>query len=181
MILKCRAAVYAWFVPGHGAEGVLITGVYGSGKSSVAAEITYLLEQRDRPYALLDLDYLGWVADHAMGYRMMLRNLAAVAPNYHEAGIGVFVVAYFVRDRGALRSIREALGVPLRVVRLAVPWPDVERRLASDVTSGRQDDLRDAAESVARGEGLGVEDIVVENDRPVGVVAHEVMSWLGWL
>ena len=37
-----------------GAEGVLITGVYGSGKSSVAAEIGYLLEQRRQPYALLD-------------------------------------------------------------------------------------------------------------------------------
>jgi cellulose biosynthesis protein BcsQ len=44
----------------RGAEGVLLTGVYGSGKSSVAAEIAYLLERRDEPYALLDLDYLGW-------------------------------------------------------------------------------------------------------------------------
>jgi adenylylsulfate kinase-like enzyme len=42
------------------AEGVLITGVYGSGKSSVAAEIAYLLEQHGTPYALLDLDYLSW-------------------------------------------------------------------------------------------------------------------------
>ena len=40
-----------------GGEGVLITGVYGAGKSSVAAEITHLLEQQRRPYALLDLDY----------------------------------------------------------------------------------------------------------------------------
>jgi adenylylsulfate kinase-like enzyme len=30
----------------HEAEGVLLTGVYGSGKSSVAEEIAYLLEQR---------------------------------------------------------------------------------------------------------------------------------------
>ena len=29
-----------------------------------------------------------------MGYRMMLRNLAAVARNYLDAGIGFFVVAY---------------------------------------------------------------------------------------
>lgn len=36
--------------------GVLIAGVYGSGKSSVAAEIAYLLEQRRQPYA-----WLGWV------------------------------------------------------------------------------------------------------------------------
>jgi hypothetical protein len=70
---------------GPDADGVLITGVYGSEKSSVAAEITYLLEQRDQQYALLDLDYLGWVGDHAMGHRMMLRNLAAVAPNWFGA------------------------------------------------------------------------------------------------
>ena len=42
------------------AEGVLLTGVYGSGKSSLAKEIAYLLEQRGEPYALLDLDYLSW-------------------------------------------------------------------------------------------------------------------------
>jgi len=155
--------------------------VYGSGKSSVAAEITYLLEQRNQPYALLDLDYLGWVGEHAMGYRMMLRNLAAVAPNYRDAGIGVFVVAYFIRDLNALHSVREALGVPLRVVRLSVSLQDIERRLARDVTSGRGDDLRDAAASVAAGEGVGVEDIVINNDREVRTVAHEVMSWLGWL
>ena len=159
----------------------MITGVYGSGKSSVAAEITYLLEQRDQPYALLDLDYLGWVGDHSMGHRIMLRNLAAVAPTYRDAGIEIFVVAYFLRDLGALHSVREALGVPLRVVRLSVPWPAIEQRLASDVTSGRRDDLRDAASSVAGGEGVGVEDILVSNDRPVGMVAREVMSWLGWL
>jgi len=50
---------------------------------------------------------------------MMLRNLAAVAPHYRDAGISVFVVAYFVRDLAVLRSVREALGVPLRVVRLS--------------------------------------------------------------
>ncbi|MGH3402705.1 MAG: P-loop NTPase [Streptosporangiaceae bacterium] len=41
-------------------DAVLITGVYGSGKSSVAAEIAYLLEQQGDRFALLDLDYLGW-------------------------------------------------------------------------------------------------------------------------
>jgi adenylylsulfate kinase-like enzyme len=74
-------------------EGVPITGVYGSGKSTVAAEIAYLLEQRRQPYALLDLDFLGWGVgspDHeAAGFGLMLRNLAAVASNYREAGISV--------------------------------------------------------------------------------------------
>ena len=159
---------------------MLLTGVFGSGKSSVAAEISYLLEQQNELYALLDLDYLGWVGDHETGRATMLRNLAAVAPNFRELGVTTFVVAYFVRDRASLQGIKEALGVPLRVVRLSLPLQDIEHRLAADVTSGRRDDLRDAAASIAASEGVGVEDLVIKNDRPVSQIAHEVMTWLGW-
>ena len=87
-----------------GAEGVLITGVYGSGKSSVAAEIAYLLEQRRQPYALLDVDLPGLgrgrLLRHSAAYWLTLRNLASVVANYREAGVGTFVMAYFVRDHG---------------------------------------------------------------------------------
>jgi adenylylsulfate kinase-like enzyme len=169
----------------RGPDGVLITGVYGSGKSAVATEIAYLLEQRRQPYALLDLDYLGWGGDnfddHRAGFGLLLRNVAAVVSNYRDAGVSVFVAAYFVRDHDALRGVREAVGVPLRVVRLTVPLPDIEQRLAADLTSGRREDLREAASSIAAGEGVGVEDVVFANDRPAGAVAHEVMAWLGWL
>jgi adenylylsulfate kinase-like enzyme len=169
----------------RGPDGVLITGVYGSGKSSVAAEIAYLLEQRRQPYALLDLDYLGWGGDnfddHGAGLGLTLRNVAAVVSNYRDAGVSVFVAAYFVRDHTALRGVREAVGVPLRVVRLTVPLPEIEQRLAADLTTERREDLREAAASVAAGEGVGVEDVVIANDRPVGTVAYEVMAWLGWL
>jgi hypothetical protein len=166
-------------------DGVLITGVFGSGKSSVAAEISYALERRRRPFALLDLDYLGWGGDsfddHAAGFGLMLRNLAAVASNYRDAGVRTFVVAGFIRDRMALQSVRQAVAVHLRVVRLTVPLPQIEQRLAADVTSGRRDDLAAAAASLASGEGVGVEDLVLGNDRPVQVVAQEIMTWLGWL
>ena len=32
----------------------------------------------------------------------------------------------------------------------------------------------------AAGEGTGVEDVVISNDRPIGVVARDVMTFLGW-
>jgi len=169
----------------HEAEGVLLTGVYGSGKSSVAEEIAYLLEQRGEPYALLDLDYLSWAgdaaSDRASEFGLMLENLAAVAGNYRRAGIRLFVLAYFVRGPGEVQGVREALGLPLRVARLTVGLPDIERRLAGDVTSGRRDDLRAAAASIGAAEGTGVEDVVISNDRPIGVVARDVMTFLGWL
>jgi energy-coupling factor transporter ATP-binding protein EcfA2 len=169
----------------HEAEGVLLTGVYGSGKSSVAKEIAYLLEQRGEPYALLDLDYLSWAgdgtSDRASEFGLMLENLAAVAANYRRAGIRRFVLAYFVRSPGEVQGVREALGLPLRVARLTVRLPEIERRLAGDVTSGRRDDLRAAAASIAAAEGAGVEDVVIGNDRPIGAVARDVMTFLGWL
>jgi adenylylsulfate kinase len=168
----------------RGAEGVLLTGVYGSGKSSVAEEIAYLLEQRGEPYALLDLDYLSWAGvgagDRAGEFGLMLQNLAAVAANYRRAGTRLFVLAYFVRSSDEVRQVRLALGLPLRVVRLAVPLSGIERRLAGDVTTGRRDDLREAAASIAASEGTGVEDVAISNDRAIGLVAQEVMTFLGW-
>jgi len=86
------------------------------------------------------------------------------------------VRACFARGPGQVQAVREALGLPLRVV----PLPDIERRLASDVTSGRRDDLREAASSIAAAEGAGIEDLAIGNDRPIGVVARDVMTFLGW-
>ncbi len=75
----------------------------------------------------------------------------------------------------------EAAGLPLRAALLTVPLSEIERRLASDVTSGRRDDLREAAAQIAASEGAGVADVVISNDRPIAVVAREVMTFLGWL
>ena len=118
--------------------------------------------------------------DGSDGFGLMLRNLATVVPNYREAGISVFVLACFVPDHDALRGIREAIAVPLRVVRLSLPLSDIERRLAADVTTERREELREAARQLAAGEGAGIEDVVLANDRPVAIVARQVMSWLGW-
>jgi adenylylsulfate kinase len=172
-------------VNARGAEGVLVTGVYGSGKSSVAQEIAYLLEQRGEPFAVLDLDFLSWAgtghADRAAEFGLMLRNLSAVAANYRQAGIRLFVLAYFARSADEVDGVREAAGVPLRVVRLEVGLADIERRLSGDVTSGRRDDLREAASALQTKEGAGIEDVVIGNDRPIGAVAHDVLSFLGWV
>jgi hypothetical protein len=166
-------------------QSVLITGVYGAGKSTVAAEISYLLEQRHQPYALLDLDFLGWGVTNfdgrADGNPFLLPNLAAVVSNYREGGISVFVLARFVSSHDEVHGIRKAVGVPLRVVRLTVPLPEIEQRLAADVTTERREELREAARQIAAGEGAGLEDLVLANDRPVAVVAQQIMTWLGWM
>ncbi len=70
--------------------------------------------------------------------------------------------------------------MPLRVVRLTVPLHEIEKRLSSDVTTGRQDDLRQAAAQVASSQGAGIEDLTVSNDRPIRQVAGDILRWLAW-
>jgi adenylylsulfate kinase-like enzyme len=42
----------------EGREAVLINGLFGTGKSSVAVEMADILEKRGLPYAVVDLDWL---------------------------------------------------------------------------------------------------------------------------
>jgi len=165
-------------------EAVLITGVYGSGKSAVAQEIAYLLERQNAPYALLDLDFLGW-ADTGEGgrpawLRVMLRNLVALVGNYLEVGVRFFVLAGAIRDLAELEALKAELSMSLRVVRLTVPLQEIENRLLPDPTAGRRDDLRGAASWMAGSVGVGVEDRTVPNDRPIREVAADILEWLGW-
>jgi hypothetical protein len=163
---------------------VLITGVYGSGKSSVAEEMAAALEERNASYALLDLDFLAWFDTGEEGgpteHRMMLTNLAAVVDNYLAIGVRFFILAKAVRDAAELDDLKVGLPMPLKVVRLTVPLEEIEGRLSHDVTTGRRDDLREAAAWVAASTGVGIEDVAVPNDRQVREVAVEVLNWLGW-
>ncbi len=133
----------------RGVEAVLITGTYGVGKTSVIEEMAELVEERGAAYAVMDLDWLMWFdagsEDPAAGHRMMLKNLTAVVANYRAAGVRFFLLARAIRDRSELDSLKAELSIPLRVVRLVVPLEEIERRLASDVASGRQTDLKNAA------------------------------------
>jgi energy-coupling factor transporter ATP-binding protein EcfA2 len=166
-------------------SAVLLTGVYGSGKSTVAAEIAGILEARGLPYGALDLDWLGWFDNgeldhHGAGWGVMYANLSAVVGNYRRAGVRLFVLAWSVPGTAELDAIRAHLAMPLRVVRLTVPLAQIEQRLRADVTTERRDDLREAAEWIATSRGVGVEDLTVTNEGPIRQVATTILEWLGW-
>ena len=165
-------------------EAVLICGAYGSGKSTMAVEMAELLEGREVPYAAIDLDWLAWAnlpeAHGEAGHRLMLANLAPMIGNFRAAGMTRFVLAGLLSSANERESLREALGMHLRVVRLTLPIEEIERRIGSDPTTGRSEDLERAREQVAGEVGVGLEDVVVANDRPAGEVATEIVRWLGW-
>jgi adenylylsulfate kinase-like enzyme len=163
---------------------LLLTGVYGTGKSSVAAEIADILEKRSVPYAALDLDWLDWFQapdhDDAVARRLLTANLRAVVANYADAGVRRFILAGSIATEAELDEIRATVPAPMTVVRLTVPLDEIERRLQSDVTTGRRDDLRVAETWLAGDVGGGLEDFTLANEGPIRDVAMEILRRVGW-
>jgi len=159
----------------------------GSGKSAVTIAVGEALQRRGQPYALVDLDWLGWV-EPAPGSPLTQRavlaeNLRLIWPTFRAAGVARLVLARFLEDRAQLEEFRAALpGVPLAVVRLVAPAALIESRLrALDAGAQLAEHLAEFAGFAARGEASGLENAVVENgDRPLGDVAADVLAAVGW-
>lgn len=165
-------------------EAVLLTGLFGVGKSTIAAEMADLLDDAGAPYAAIDLDWLTWCHvgddDRTSEHAMLLRNLDAVVANYRAAGVRYFVLARWIRNRDELAGLVAAMAMPLHTVELAVPLDEITRRLATDPTAGRRDDLAESAAWVEKGIDPGLAEYTVENDRRVRDVAADILQWLGW-
>jgi hypothetical protein len=165
-------------------EAVLLTGLFGVGKSTIAAEMANLLEDAEVHYAALDLDWLTWCnvggGDRASEHAMLLRNLEAVMANYRAAGVRYYVLARWIHDRDELAGLAATMAMPLHTVELAVPLDEITRRLATDPTSGRRDDLAESAAWMEMGRGVGWAEYTVENDRRVRDVATDILQWLAW-
>jgi hypothetical protein len=168
-----------------GAQAVLLTGLFGTGKSTVAADLADVLEAAGVTYAVLDLDWLTWTnasgSTRADEHRMMLVNLKAVLTNFLDAGATHFVLARSVRDRHELTSLAVAIGMPLRTVELVLPYEEIARGIIADPTDGRRADLVRTASWTTQKLGSGLADVTVTNDRSVRVAALEILDWLDWL
>jgi hypothetical protein len=72
------------------------------------------------------------------------------------------------------------MAMPLHTVELAVPLDEITRRIGTDPTAGRQDDLAESVAWVEDGGGVGFADYTVDNDRPVREVAADILRCLAW-
>jgi hypothetical protein len=174
-------------VPVDGVDGVaavLLTGVYGSGKTTLAIELVDRLDDAGVHAAAIDLDWLGWYGaptgwDEHDDPRLTLEHLALMASRYAGVGVQRLVIAGTIPG-GTRERYAAAVGVPLTVVRLQVGVDTLRRRLASDPNGSRQDDLANALEDLERGPRDDGADWVVDADRPPAELAREVLGRLGW-
>jgi hypothetical protein len=163
-------------------RGLVLCGLYGTGKSSVAEEIAVRFEHDGTPFAAIDMDWLSWFGvegiDPHTDRTVFTANLTAMVANYLDVGVRRFVMAGSLADQDDADAMREALPFPTAIVELRAPWDVIERRLRSSPTSGRLEDLETARENYERGGGP-TPDAVVDADRPLPEVADEVLRVTG--
>lgn len=167
-------------------RALLLSGVIGSGKTSVAIEIGRLLEERGVPGAVVDLDWLGWV-HLGPGFGgvegLIARNLAAIWPNLRSCGVRRLVLVRAVQRHEIVDGLRNALPeVSLTVVRLSTSPATVEHRLRSRESGPvLEEHLREAMQMAESMDRAALEDFQVENDgRPLSEVAAEILNRSGW-
>jgi energy-coupling factor transporter ATP-binding protein EcfA2 len=171
-------------VPRSDARGMLITGIYGVGKSTLVEAIAGQLEERGTRYGALDIDWLAWFdpgrPGHDAGWPVALQNIDAVVSNYYKAGVRRFVLGGSILTQTEVDDLTRAAGMPLVVVRLTLPIDEIERRLSRSPTAARADDLRVAKAWDAAGRGEGIGDLTLANDRSIEEVARDVLAFARW-
>lgn len=165
-------------------EGVVLTGVYGVGKTSVVEEMAEMLEQQDIGYAAIDVDWLWWFHNKRLSdqqYRQILfANLKTVISNYLDAGVNRFLLAWSIRSQRELDELRASIPFPFKIVTISAPLELIKERLASDVTSGRHHDMHNTEKWLKEGINPDIHDTEIVNDRPIQEVAIEVLNYLKW-
>ena len=167
-------------------QALVISGVYGVGKTTTTGQIADLLEERGAHYAALDLDWLSWAwttdgPDEPVD-RLMLEHLDLLVRNLRRRGNDRFVLAGSVMSVAAWEAIRETLAMPARLVRLVAPIELIRPRLANEPTTGRQEDERRTEAWLARpSDDLPVPDLEVANVGSILATAQAMLAWSGWL
>lgn len=166
---------------------LVISGSLGAGKSTVLSEASDLLAEAGVPHAAIDLDALAVMHPRTdpHGESLAFANLAAVWPNYADAGATRLLIARVVENREDLDRYRAAVpGAEPVVCRLTAPLATMRERLRlREPGMFLQSALARAEELDAILRRASVEDFAVDNGpgRRITDVAREVLTRAGWL
>jgi bifunctional enzyme CysN/CysC len=124
-----------WAALGHGGATVWMTGLPGSGKSTIAAGVETALLGSGRSVYILDGDNLRHGLNGDLGFSAAdraenVRRTAEVSALLADSGTVVLValVSPYRADRETARAVHEARGLPFLEVHVATPLEECERR-----------------------------------------------------
>lgn len=166
---------------------LLVTGPPGVGQTTVAAEVSELLDQTEITHAFVDVDSLRWYyprpAHDRFRIQLAMKNLAAIWANFQAAGATCLILADVVESRDDLERYRMAVpGAKIVVVRLQASLPALAERLGRrEMGSALERHLRRAAEVADVMERSQVADALIDTTgKSVPAIARDVLLRSGW-
>ena len=157
----------------------------GCGKTTVLGEASDVLSTHHIAHACVDLDAIGTVLiPENMAADVTRRNLAGIYANFISAGVSRVLLAEAVENRQELDELRGAMaGAEIVVCRLTAALATMESRLrVREPGMNQARFVARARELEAALDAAQLEDFTVVNDnRSVTAVAHEVLERAGWL
>ncbi|MFB9237671.1 AAA family ATPase [Plantactinospora siamensis] len=172
-------------------RALLLTGVAGVGKSTVAAAAGGVLAAAGHVTAVVDTDMLAQFGPAPAAHgrsgqfydELKCANLAAVWANFSAAGARFIVVAAVIESVALREWYAESLaGCDVRLVRLTADDETVRSRLRRRDTGPKLDRHLGALDQYDRAPAAPpVEDFAIVNDRSAVDVAKDVLVRAGWM
>ena len=167
---------------------MLITGPVGVGKTTVASEVSELLERADVAHGFVDIDALRWCypaqPEDRFRTKLAMKNLTTVWANFHEFGARSLILSDVIESRNELERYRAAIpGADILVIRLHASLNTLAERVKQrELGAALEWPLQRAPELALLMEQNKVEDILVDTDnKTVTEIAREILTRSEWL
>ncbi|MBO3086082.1 adenylyl-sulfate kinase [Cellulomonas fengjieae] len=164
---------------------VVLSGTVGAGKTTIALALRDALVARGLSAIDVDVDAVAQetsaAPDDPFNERAVVAHLRSMREHWREAGIDVLLLPRVVETVGQRDACADALGEPVRVVRIDADSSTRHARLISRHEPGPDRDWHLARTDVLADllVAASVEDLVVVNDgRPATAAALEIVDLL---
>ena len=161
---------------------LIITGPVGVGKTSAAEAVFDLLSANKTPCAVIDFDWLTSAypppIDDRFNFRLGIKNLSSIIPNYLSMGIKLFIIPTVVESNDEIEIFKGIITeADIFVIRLTASPATLHKRLDKREIGSLLDwHKKRAIELIDLFESKQLENIIVDTEnKSIESIAKEIL------
>jgi len=161
---------------------LIVTGPVGAGKTSASEAVYDLLSANKTPCAVIDFDWLTAAypspADDRFNFRLGIKNLSSIIPNYISMGVNLFIIPTVVESKDEIETFKELIkGTDIFVIRLTAEPATLHKRLDKREIGNLLDwHKKRALELIDMFESKNLENMIIDTEnKSIESIAKEIL------